>query len=222
MPSPNISYYLDVQRLIPLIYLGFQKIPSLVSPGFFVPRVVLVALFFLYSNSYSNVFWLTPKVCTLWACINLYFLSHNFHSPAFILNTISHFHGGQKKLCFLGSSLDGPAGGTTLTRGPVVFTCSSIKRLHIPMDSWILHLQRGHRTASVVCLLLWLSTLLTNEDKQQGLVYHWIWHRSTVDGSVSWRVFRTLVACMRLSYYTYLYSAARPVNVLTHFKDKMC
>lgn len=45
MPSPNISYYLDVQRLIPLIYLRFQKIPSLVFPGFFVVRIILVTVF---------------------------------------------------------------------------------------------------------------------------------------------------------------------------------
>lgn len=36
MPSLNISYYLDVQRLDPHIYLRFQKIPSLVFLSFFV------------------------------------------------------------------------------------------------------------------------------------------------------------------------------------------
>lgn len=44
MPSPNISYYLDVPWLIPLIYLRFQKIPSLVSPARFVPGIIPVTL----------------------------------------------------------------------------------------------------------------------------------------------------------------------------------
>lgn len=38
MPSPNISYYLDVRRLDPHIYLRFQTIPSLVFLGFFVGK----------------------------------------------------------------------------------------------------------------------------------------------------------------------------------------
>lgn len=45
MPSHNISYYLDVQRLIPLIYLRFQKIPSLVFLTFFVVRIIPVTVF---------------------------------------------------------------------------------------------------------------------------------------------------------------------------------
>ena len=45
MPSPNISYYLDVRRLIPLIYLRFQKIPSLVFPAPFVVRIIPLTVF---------------------------------------------------------------------------------------------------------------------------------------------------------------------------------
>lgn len=44
MPSHNFSYYLDVQRLIPLIYLRFQTIPSLVFPAVFVVRILLVTV----------------------------------------------------------------------------------------------------------------------------------------------------------------------------------
>lgn len=51
MPSPNISYYLDVRRPIPLIYLRFQKIPSLVFAASFVVGIIPVTVFSVFKFS---------------------------------------------------------------------------------------------------------------------------------------------------------------------------
>ena len=70
MPSHNISYYLDVQRLIPLIYLGFQKIPSLVFRAFFVVRIILMTVV-LSSNfqSISCIYFVIDSLGVLRVCM---------------------------------------------------------------------------------------------------------------------------------------------------------
>lgn len=100
MPSHNISYYLDVQRLIPLIYLRFQKIPSLVFPTFFVVWILFVTVFLSSDfQQISSVYFLIDSLgvrhmYVRCACSLIIFKAlkvDGLHFPASILKKINYY-----------------------------------------------------------------------------------------------------------------------------------
>lgn len=97
MPSHNISYYVDVRRLIPLIYLRFQKIPSVVFPAFFGENHPSDSFFFclhIFSRFHLFIYFDWLPGCAPWvnvhamhALLLLIFEAHKvdgLHLPASI------------------------------------------------------------------------------------------------------------------------------------------